>query len=291
MRTPHALAAEVRRAISTDIVEATGLSPTNPLRSLFGPFVWPPTHLFGRLAAEFDGRVAESGLMEAISWALPRFVDDVRAFGTRHIPATGPLVIVSNHPGAYDGLVIASSLPREDLKIVVTDRPFFRSLRAASSHFIYTPRDTPGRVGVVRQAVRHLREGGSLLIFAHGRMEPDPAVMPGAEEALEGWSPSVPLLLRRVPGASLVVTIVSGVLAPSALRHPLTRLQEGWRERQLLAELVQLSQQVLFKRRFQLVPNVRFAPPLTANDVGKDGDANTALRLILDRAKELLADV
>ncbi len=291
MKPPHAIAAELRRALSTDILEAAGLAPGSPLRAVFSPLVWPPAHRFARLAAEFDQTVAQSGLMEAVRWVLPRFVDSVRAQGTENIPATGPLILAANHPGASDGLVIASCLPRDDLKVVVTDRPFFRHLYAASPHLIYTPRDTTGRMSVVREAVRHLRAGGSLLIFAHGNVEPDPAVTPGAEEALEGWSPSVPLLLRRVPRASLVVTIVSGVLAPSALRHPLTRLQENWRGRQLLAEIIQTSQQVLFKRRFQLSPAVRFDVPLTVRDLGIGSDATATLGTILARARDLLSDV
>jgi hypothetical protein len=291
MISRYATAAELRRALSVEILEAAGLPRIGLLRTALSPLVWPPAHLFSRLAAEFDRRVAQSGLVEAVRWVLPRFVDGVRAHGTENVPIKGPLVIASNHPGAYDGLVITACLPRDDLKIVVTDRPFFRRLYAASSHIIYTPRDIEGRMGVVREAVRHLRTGGSLLIFAHGNVEPDPAVVSGAEEALEGWSPSVPLFLRRVPGVNLVVTIVSGVLAPSALRHPLTRLREGWRAQQLLAEFIQVSQQMLFKRRLRLVPAVRFATPLTAADVGSSRDSRAALAAIVARARELLADI
>jgi 1-acyl-sn-glycerol-3-phosphate acyltransferase len=290
MRPHHAIAAELRRALSLEILDAIGVSSTGPLRALLSPLVWPPAHLFARLAAEFDRRVAQWGLMEAVRWVLPRFVEDVCAVGADNIPVTGPLVIAANHPGASDGLVIASCLPRDDLKIVVTDRPFFRRLVAASSHIIYTPRDVEGRMGVVREALRHLRAGGSLLIFAHGNVEPDPAVAPGAAEALESWSPSVPLFLRQVSGAHLVVSIVSGVLAPSAFHHPLVRLQEEWRARQLLAEIVQVSQQMLFKRRFQLVPAVRFAAPLSVAELGGIPDPRAALESILARARDLLAD-
>jgi hypothetical protein len=90
---------------------------------------------------------------------------------------------------------------------------------------------------------------------------------------------------------SLVVTIVSGVLAPSALRHPLTRLREGWQARQLLAEILQVSQQMLFKQRFQLMPTVRFATPLTAGDIGGGRDARTALTAVLARARDLLDQI
>jgi hypothetical protein len=291
MKPPHAIVAELRQTLTTEILGAAGLPHAGALRAVFSPLVWPPAHLFARLAAEFDRHVAQSGLIEAVRVTLPRFVEGVRAQGTENIPVSGPLVIASNHPGAYDGLVVASCLPRDDLKVVVTDRPFFRYLYAASSHLIYTPRDTSGRMGVVREAVRHLRAGGALLIFAHGQVEPDPAVVPGAEQTLAAWSPSVPLFLRQVPGVNLVVSIVSGVLAPSALRHPLTRLQEGWQARQLLAEIVQVSQQLVFKRRFGLEPAVRFAIPLTSAEFGGARDSRDALATILDRARDLLREL
>jgi putative hemolysin len=37
---------------------------------------------------------------------------------------------------------------------------------------------------VVQSTIRHLRSGGSVLIFPRGRMEPDPAVLPGALESM-----------------------------------------------------------------------------------------------------------
>jgi hypothetical protein len=66
MKPPHAIAAELRRTLSADISEAVGLPPGSPLRAVSSPLVWPPAHLFARLAAEFDRHVAQSGLVETI---------------------------------------------------------------------------------------------------------------------------------------------------------------------------------------------------------------------------------
>lgn len=287
----HASVPELRRTISTEMLVAAGLPRAGLLPRLLRPLVWLPAQRFSRLMADVDYRVAQSGLTGAVRWLLPRFVEGVRASGQEHIPATGPLVIASNHPGGTDVLAIISALGRDDLKVYVSDVPFLRSLHASSRHLIFTPAEPQRRMAAVREGVRHLVGGGALLILATGLVEPDPAVMPGAEEALNRWSASLPLFLRRVPEASILVAIVSGVVAPAALRHPLTRLQADPRLKQMLAEFVQVSQQMLGWRRYRLTPQVRFSSPLTASDLGGGNDARLALAAITAQAHSLLATV
>lgn len=290
MATRYATVDELRSTISTEALVALGLPRTGLLQTLLRPLVWLPSHRFARLAAEADRRLAFGGLTEAVRWVLAQLVDGTRAYGTEHIPASGPLLVASNHPGSYDGLVIASVLARDDLKVFVSDVPFLRKLYAASPHFIYTAQDAHARMGAVREGVRHLQAGGTLLVYASAQVDPDPALLPGAEEALDKWSPSLLLFLRQVPETRLVVSIASDVLAPSCFRHPLTRLRNEQRLKQFLAEFIQVSQQVLFGRRFALTPTVRFAAPLTAADLDGGRDAEAALQTILGRARGLLAE-
>jgi hypothetical protein len=309
MAPRYATVAELRRAISTEILVAAGVPRRGPLQTVLSPLVRPPADRFAHLAAEFDRRVALDGWTAAVRWVLPRFVDGTHAHGSANVPATGPLVVASNHPGSYDSLVIASALARDDLKILVSDVPFLRNLHATSSHFIYTPNDPHSRLMAFRESVRHLRAGGALLVFATGVVDPDPAlrstssfaVLPDAQEALQRWSPSLALFLRAVPEAGLLPTIVSGVLAPSCLRHPLTRLRQGQQQKQFLAEFLQVTQQLLFSRRFGLRPTVRFGTLLTvaALDGGHDAQAiprswrppSCAVAAIIQQAQLLLAQV
>jgi 1-acyl-sn-glycerol-3-phosphate acyltransferase len=288
----YANVADLRRTISTELLLALGLPLTSPLQALLRPLVWPPAHRFARLAAEFDRRMALYGLTAALRWALPYLVDGIQAQGTEHIEATGPLVIASNHPGGCDGLVIASYLARDDLRALATDVPFLRGMVASSPHLIYTSRDnTHGRMAVVREAVRHLKAGGALLVFPSGQVDPDPALLPGAQAALQKWSASLLLFLRQVSEAKVLPTIVSGVLAPACFRHPLTRLHKQQRPRQLLAEFLQIGQQVLFGRRFALAPTVRFGEPLTVAALGDARDTQSALSVLIARAQNLLETV
>ena len=290
MSQEHATVAELRRAISTEILIALGLSRTSQLQLVLRPLVWPPAQRFASLAAEFDRQVAVHGWPAACRWVLPRFVDDVHTIGDEHAPASGPLVVVSNHPGSYDVLALSVALGREDLKILVSDVPFLRNMLAASRHMIYTDTaaGTEARLGAGREGLRHLRTGGGLLVYASAQVDPDPALLPGAAEALEGWSASLSLFARRVPDLQVLVAIVSGVLSPACYRHPLTRIRRDQRLRQFLAEFLQVGQQVLFGRRFGLEPTVRFAPPLRVAGLNDPVDVRA---LAIAQARQLLAEV
>ena len=290
MTQKHATVAELRRAISTEILIALGLSRNSRLQGVLRSLVWPPAQRFASLAAEFDRQVALHGWPAACRWVLPRFVDGVHVVRGEEVPPSGPLIVISNHPGSYDVLALSAALNREDLKILVSDVPFLRNLVAASRHMIYTDTaaGTEARLGAGREALRHLRAGGALLVYASAQVDPDPALLPGADRALEVWSASLSLFARRVPELQVLVAIVSGVLSPASYRHPLTRIRRDQRMRQFLAEFLQVGQQVLFGRRFGLEPTVRFAPVLRAAALSDQADVRT---LAIAQARQLLAQV
>jgi hypothetical protein len=290
MTHEHATVAELRRAISTEILIALGLSRTSRLQCVLRPLAWPPAHHFARLAAGLDRQVDLHGWPAAARWVLPRFVEGVHTIGSEHVPASGPLVIASNHPGSYDVLALSAALDRDDLKILVSDVPFLRHMLAASRHFIYTDTaaDTEARLGAGREGLRHLQSGGALLVFASAQVDPDPALLPGAEEALENWSASLRVFARRVPDLQMLVAIVSGVLSLTCFRHPLVRIRREQHLRQFLAEFIQVGQQVLFGRRFGLYPTVRFARGLSIAGLGAQADVRA---MAIAQARQLLAEV
>lgn len=292
MAPEYVSVAHLRRAISEELLVAAGVPRTGLLSALLRPLLWFPAHRFASLAAEFDRRVALYGLAEGMRWLLWRFVDDVRVYGQEHIPTSGPLVIVSNHPGSYDILAIGAHLGRDDLRIPASDVPVLRQLCGTAKHLIYTHLgdDSHARISAARDSVRHLRSGGALLVYAAGKVEPDPAVLSGARASLQDWLGSPAWLLRQVPDAVLVVTIVSNVLSPSCLRSPLTYLRRQPRRKQFLAEAAQIGQQVLFGRRFPLVPEVRFGLPLAAAELGAEHNSETARTIILEQAERLLSE-
>lgn len=104
------------RSLVDEIVNAFGLPKTEPFRSLFWFLFRGLTTRFATLGVTFDRRVAEDGFPKASEWALTNWWSRVAARGTEHVPAEGPPLIVCNHPGTYDGLVIFSQLGRKDIR-------------------------------------------------------------------------------------------------------------------------------------------------------------------------------
>ena len=112
-----------------------------------------------------------------------------------------------------------------------------------------------------------------MLIFPSGRVEPDPAISPNAIEKLPAWSTSLDLFLRKVPQTKVVVTIVSGMFSPIFLHNPLIRLWRGIRDPQAIAEVTQVSTQVIFKKLVQIQPQISFNAPLTIEELQEKNEA------------------
>ena len=102
------------------------------------------------------------------------------------------------------------------------------------------------------------------------------------------WSPSVELMLRRVPETSVLVGVVSGVLAAGPVCSPLARIPRTAIHRQRIGEYIQVIQQLLFSRRFGLHPNVSFAAPLTLDMLRKGSGANGVTETLILHAQRLL---
>lgn len=277
----------LRQHLIDEIVRASRVSRFW-LKMLIHTLIWAPTHRFARLAQRFDERVSSMGFPEACRWLLPRFVSGASIQGLENVPKEGPLLITSNHPGTVDGLLISANIPRPDLKIVASGFEFLRNLPATARHLIYTSSDTHERMGVVRQAIEQLRQGGALLIFPSGRLDPDPDIMPDAEKALKLWSPSLEIFLKRVPQTHVLISIVSGVIAPSALRNPIARLQRTLNDRQRIAEVVQVIEQLISPFKPSISPRLTFSNPISALDLGVRLERNEILGPLLERAHQAL---
>jgi hypothetical protein len=215
----------------------------------------------------------------------------VTARGQEHIPSSGALLVLSNHPGTYDSLVISATLQRDDLCIISGDIPFLKNLPEARKHFFFiSEQDQKVRAVAARQAIRHLQAGGALLLYGFGHIDPDPAVYADASSVIENWSPSIDLFLKVVPEAKVLITITSNVVSPKWRRSLLYHLRRRPLDRRRLVEFGQVMTQLLFPGSFRQSPNISFAPPVSAGILQKESVSGRLLPTIIARAKMLLQD-
>ena len=251
-----------------DLISAFGLGGASHGRAVTESISRIPARRLARQILTYDRIVGESGLGTGGAWALKRLSRNTSIEGQENVPCEGPLLLVSNHPGLADAVALFAAIPRDDLRVIAADRPFLEVLPNTSRHLLIVTETSAGRSGVVRAAARHLRGGGAVLTFPGGRIEPDPAVLPGAVEALNHWSSSADLFARLIPGLEVVPIVVSGVLSPSALRNPLIHLRRLRRDREWLAA----SLQMLVPALRNVDARVEFGRPIHA-EPGALGDA------------------
>jgi hypothetical protein len=252
-----------------ELTKTFALPDTPRTRGLMRFIFGKAARLAANVGLELDRVIAEGGNPAGARWFLPRFVKSHEARGVEHIPASGPFVIAANHPGSVDAIVITAHSTRPDLKFIIGDIQFFKNMSNAKKGFIFAPpkTDTMGRMQVVRDSIRHLQNGGGLIIFPRGSLEADPEFMPNPDAEFDYWSRSLEVFLQRVPNLQILATIVSGVIAPSAMKHPITWFRKERPDRQRLAFVYQLARQLLSgKQLFDLTPRVTFGEIIQGNN-------------------------
>lgn len=273
--------------INQVICQYLGLPTRGPWRRPVRGALRLPVGRFAKLLVHFEDIALREGFRSAAAWLAARWNRPFEISGGSQIPKTGPVLIASNHPGTVDVLAIAASLPRDDFKAIARGYPFLKALQATSQHLIYTEHNAHVRMAAAREAIRHLRDGGVLLVFPSGDMDPDPSCVPGAKAMLDTWSSSLELLLRCVPEAQVYVATLSGFLAPECFRHPLARLRKTQLDRQIVAEIIQVIDHLLFNRRFSNQPRISYSPPFATSELA-DASGRVLPRLC-QIAEEMLA--
>ena len=269
-----------------DFLASFGLENLRFGRTALETLCWLPARRFARQMAAFDHKVSMLGLGEASRSLLPGYTRRLERRGQENIPAAGPLLVLSNHPGMSDTLVLFASLPRLDLRAIAAERPFLKNLAAVSQRLIFVSDDPGQRMGVVRAGVAHLRQGGALLTFPAGEIEPDPACLPGALESLESWSESITIFARLVPELVIITAIISGVLWSRAMRHPLTRLRRAQPDRERLGAALQVLAQMLLPSYRPVAPRVTYGAPLRLADYPARGNPEVLLQAIQGQARQ-----
>lgn len=290
MRQPDSEIKALSDALILEIINAIGLPKTGGMLRLFRLFFRRPADRLATIGVTADRLIATDGFASAAAWMLTNWCSRVTGRGAETIPAKGPLLVISNHAGSYDTLVITSQLGRENLKLISSDVPFLKNLPNANSHIIFLSDRTQDRMTAARAGIRYLKEGGALLLYGTGLIDPDPEVYPDAEAWIEKWLPSIDLFLRTVPETQVVLSIASGVVAKRWARHPITWFKRiDWQKRRL-AEFSQVIQQLFFPGSLYLQPHISFSTPASVDELRRESQSGRLLPVVVARGKSLLAE-
>ena len=273
-----------------EIFKTLGLSQTGLFRRLGGRMFRRPTRRLSQIGLQLDDLISSTSLNDALGVFLTEFAHPLWVDGVRNVPRQGPLVVAPNHPGTVDSLAVLASLPRTDVKIIAGYTPILESLVHLREHLIFRElTGTNSRVSAVRAALRHLEEGGCLLLFPAGRLEPDPAVLPGAASSLSSWHRSIELFLRKVPNTAMVPVIVSHILLPRFVNHVLAASRRSAADRQRTAEMLQILSQVVRRNRYVLSPRISFGEMCNYQELEQQHADQPPFEAIITQFKELLS--
>jgi len=270
-----------------DLVSSFGWEQQPLLASIPRRLFIQPAKKFAHQMVDFDNSVGKTGLADASRQIMrQRYVHDVRVHGREHVPANGPTLFLSNHPGMADTISLFAAINRPDLNIIALHRPFLASLVNVTKTLFYISDDAAERMRAVRQVSAHLRNGGSALTFPAGEIEPDPDVYPGALDSLNNWIDSAGVFIRFAKDTQIVPVLVSGVIWQKTARHWLTRLKRTRSEREKFAAALQLLAMVTRDARPTTV-HVQFAKPITFAEVGST-EAQSIHQVVLERMRGLI---
>jgi 1-acyl-sn-glycerol-3-phosphate acyltransferase len=255
--------------------------PARFLRLLFRK----PAEIFARHMVEFDDTIGLHGIHEGGRNLLNRYVKEIRVFGADRIPESAFLAL-SNHPGMTDTVALFAALDRKDLQIIALDRPFLNALPHTSKQLFYVHDDAAKRMSLVRQVSAHLKNGGAILTFPAGHIEPDPDVYEGAVESLQAWTDSVGIFIRMAPHAAILPLLVRGVVSSKYANHWLLKMKKTREEKEKLATALQLLGMVMFNEKPVSV-TVQIGRPIYANELGTT-ETEIIHQAVLSEVKSLI---
>ena len=231
------------RIVLEDIKTSANFKKRKIISWMIDTFGYRPAGWLAELLTRIDQQLDESSLHETAERAIQSFSEGLVVHYQEKIPDSGPLLVVANHPGLADILGVVTSLKREDVKIVAQQKGFMRVLRNINRHMLTIEPDSTFKLNVIREIIQALEDGFAVIIFPSGRLEPDPAIVPGAVESLQGWSDSIGVFLNKVPEAQLLPLLVSNVLTEKAWNSRFARLGRNQKRRQQFASAVQFIAQ------------------------------------------------
>ena len=228
-----------------------------------------PARKFTRLLLELEQAVAEQGPAYGARKISRYFFDDLTVIGAEHIPQEGACIIAANHPGGMDFLAQIEAARRDDLLAISSDVNFLRPLPGLNQYLVPISNDARGRYAALRGTLAHLRDGGMLLLYPTGSIDPDPHYFCNAPDHLARWSRSLAVYLQKGTPLQVVPSITSQAISEKILFSRLVMRQKRRIDRQRAAEFLQTMNMMCLKGH-RLNLKVSFGEALVFDDPHPD---------------------
>jgi len=118
-------------------------------------------------------------LLQIIARVASAFFFDIRLYGTRNVPRSGGVLLVSNHQSYLDPVLLAVGLERPLSYMAKSElfrnRAFAWIIRSLNA---FPVEQGAGDVGAVKETIHRLREGHVLNIYPEGSRSPGGKIMP-----------------------------------------------------------------------------------------------------------------
>lgn len=198
---------------------------------IISPLFLVPTAVFVLRLLRLDREILTDGIANAMGWILRRYYRGVSVIrGT--VPSNGPVLLVGNHPGLGDLPALAVASKRRDLFAIAKKRALMRDMPGVLSRCVVIDETLSSRARAIRRIVEIAREGGSIVVYPAGSIEPDPALVGADHPILGDWPSFVDGIARRLLREGLSVPVVpvytEGVhVVPRYLRRVAYRRRSG----------------------------------------------------------------
>jgi 1-acyl-sn-glycerol-3-phosphate acyltransferase len=225
----------------------------------------------------FPSRFLLHRLRPLARWVIRRRFA-VRLHGTEQVPATGPVIFVSNHIGVADGPLLAIFAPRPVhalTKIEMFRGPLGGFLRATGQIPIDRNHFDPV---AVRLCLRVLRDGGTLGIYPEGRRgggDLERFHRGAAYFALASGAPIVPVVMlgSREPGGGSGSLPRRGGVVDMVFGAPITLEKRPWprtKEQVERSSMLLREQMLVHLDRARALTGQKLPGPLPPSDIEPD---------------------
>ncbi len=231
------------------------------------PMISKSIYNFAKKADEYDQRINQDGLSTATQWFLTQFVSEVNITGRENIPEQGPLLITPNHAGGVDFLSVMASIPRNDFRLIANEHAIISPTQYLPEYLLFTGSKANDRTAVIYSILKQLNKGHAVVVFPAGLLEPDPKLIPGAQEHLYHWSPSLGIFVKKIPDLKILPVVIGGTVSGKLYNMFFSRVRKSIKQRTKTTILIQYMVTLAFSKRFPVTLDVTIGKPIDAKQL------------------------